>query len=70
MSKPIARGWPAAAATRAAPTTPPAGPESSAAGPRKWAASVRPPDDCMKRSRDPGSERASAAAWSRSSGVR
>ena len=57
-------------ATRAAPTTPPAGPESSAFGPRKRAASVRPPDDCMKRSRAPGSAAASASTWRRSSGVR
>ena len=33
MSNPTARSKPAAAATRAAPTTPPAGPESSAVGP-------------------------------------
>ena len=40
------------------PTAPPAGPESSAFGPRKRAASVRPPDDCMKRSARAGQRRA------------
>jgi hypothetical protein len=70
MSKPTARSKPAAAATRAAPTTPPAGPESSADGPRKRSPSLSPPDDCMKRRLDPGSARSSADTWRRSSGVR
>ena len=70
MSKPRARSKPAAAATRAAPTTPPAGPDSSAVGPRKRAASVSPPELCMKRSNDPGSASPSVRTWARSSGVR
>ena len=70
MSKPIARSKPARAATSDAPTTPPAGPESSAFGPRKRSASVSPPDDCMKRSTASGSAARSAAACPRSSGVR
>jgi hypothetical protein len=70
MSKPTARVKPAAAATRAAPTTPPAGPDSSAVGPRKRSPSVRPPEDCMKRSCEPGSARCSASTWPRSRGVR
>ena len=71
MSKPIAARAPAARATRAAPTTPPAGPESSARGPRKRAPSVSPPDDCMKRSARARQRRARArATWRCSSGVR
>ena len=70
MSKPRARSKPAAAATRAAPTTPPAGPESSACGARKRSAKVNPPEDCISRSREPGSASRSAATCARSSGVR
>ena len=70
MSKPIAEAKPSSRATWAAPTAPPAGPESSATGPRKRSASVSPPVLCMKRSRAPGSAAARAATWSRSSGVR
>ncbi len=70
MSKPTARAKPARSATKVAPTTPPAGPESSAFGPRKRSASVRPPEDCMKRSCASGSAARSAAACPRNSGVR
>jgi hypothetical protein len=65
-----ARTKPARAATAVAPTTPPAGPDSSAFGPRKRSASVSPPEDCMKRSSASGSVSRSAAAWPRRSGVR
>ena len=51
MSKPITRSKPASAAVFAIPTIPPAGPERIASLPWKAAASVRPPDDCMKNSR-------------------
>ncbi len=54
MSKPITRACPAAAAVRAMPTMPPAGPERIASLPWKpWAAASAPPD-CMKYSATPG----------------
>ena len=56
-SRPRARS-PRARRRAVAPTTPPAGPESSAFGPRKRSASVSPPDDCMKRSSRVGQRRA------------
>ena len=51
MSKPTMRPKPAASAVRAAPTTPPAGPDRIASLPWKWPASARPPFDCMNISR-------------------
>lgn len=61
MSKPMTSWRLAAADIAAIPTIPPAGPERIASLPRKWWASVRPPEDCMNSSRTPGSSR---ATWS------
>ncbi len=49
MSKPITRLKPASVAVAAAPTMPPAGPERIASFPSNIAASVSPPEDCMKK---------------------
>ena len=51
MSKPISRSKPASLAVSTMPTTPPAGPDRTASLPRKAAASLRPPLDCMKNRR-------------------
>src|SRR5215469_7811359 len=53
MSNPITRSKPAAAAVRAMPTIPPAGPDRIESLPRKLAASVSPPLDCMNSNRTP-----------------
>ena len=50
MSKPMTLVKPASAAVRAMPTMPPAGPDRMESLPRKLAASVRPPLDCMNSS--------------------
>ncbi len=55
MSKPMMRSNPAASEVRTAPTMPPAGPDRIASLPWKRRASVRPPFDCMKKSRTPAS---------------
>ena len=65
MSKPITSAKPACPDTAASPTTPPAGPDSTASLPRKRAAAVRPPDDCMNSTRassQPGTLRSSAVS--------
>jgi hypothetical protein len=54
MSKPITRSMPASSAVRAMPTMPPAGPDRIASLPWKACASVRPPEDCMKKIFTPG----------------
>ncbi len=64
MSNPITRSKPAAAAVRAMPTMPPAGPDRMESLPRKLAASVSPPLDCMNSSRTPGGRDSSAATSS------
>ena len=51
MSKPITLSKPASLAVSTMPTTPPAGPESSASLPWKRSAAVSPPDDIMNISR-------------------
>jgi hypothetical protein len=61
MSNPMTRPKPAASAVRAMPTMPPAGPDRMASLPRKPAASVSPPLDCMNSSR---TSRSSAATSS------
>ena len=61
MSKPIMRWTPPDSAVRAAPTMPPAGPDRIASLPWNAAASVSPPEDCMKYSFTPGN---SPATWS------
>ena len=53
MSKPSTAGAPAAAAVRATPTTPPAGPETTASLPRKASARTSPPAEVMKNSGAP-----------------
>ena len=64
MSKPTARAKPARGGdARGADHAAGRAPRAAPIGPRKRAASVSPPDDCMKRSRDPGSARCSAATW-------
>ncbi len=50
MSNPMTLANPASAAVRAMPTMPPAGPDKMESLPRKLAASVRPPLDCMNSS--------------------
>jgi hypothetical protein len=50
MSKPMTLVKPASLAVRAMPTMPPAGPDKMESLPRKPAASVRPPLDCMNSS--------------------
>ena len=55
MSNPITRVSPAACAVRAIPTMPPAGPDRIASLPRKWCASVRPPEERMNWHFTPGS---------------
>ena len=49
MSKPMISSNPAMALVRAAPTTPPAGPERIESLPWKRRASTRPPFDCMNK---------------------
>ncbi len=61
MSKPITAPKPAAAAVRAMPTMPPAGPERMESLPRNRCASASPPLDCMNSTRVPPS---SPATWS------
>ena len=51
MSKPITLSKPASLAVSTMPTTPPAGPESSASLPWKRSAAVSPPEDIMNISR-------------------
>ena len=51
MSKPITLPKPASFAVSTMPTTPPAGPDSSASLPWKRSAAVRPPDDIMNMRR-------------------
>ena len=51
MSNPITRSKPAAAAVRAMPTMPPAGPDRIESLPRNAPASASPPLDCMNSSR-------------------
>ena len=50
MSKPMTSLKPAVCAVLAMPTMPPAGPDTMESLPRKLAASVRPPLDCMNSS--------------------
>ena len=50
MSNPMTLVKPAFFAVRAMPTMPPAGPDRMESLPRKLAASVRPPLDCMNSS--------------------
>ena len=56
MSKPMTWSKPASAAVFAMPTIPPAGPGKDRVLPRKPAASVSPPFDCMKNSLGPAPE--------------
>ncbi len=67
MSMVMTSRKPAAAATAAAPTTPPAGPERSVrtGARRAWAADMRPPFDCMIR-RAPRNPAEPSSASSRS----
>ena len=64
MSKPMILDCPAMALTRAAPTTPPAGPDSTASLPWNRPASVSPPEDCMNISLPPMSPSKAAATRS------
>ena len=61
MSNPIARSKPASAATLAQATTPPAGPDKTAAAPRNCDAATSPPEDCMTSSRESPSAASSRA---------
>ena len=70
MSKPMTWLKPAWAAVRAMPTMPPAGPDKMESLPRKLAASVRPPLDCMNSSRTPASSRATSVTYRRRMGER
>ena len=60
MSKPMVLVKPASAAVRAMPTIPPAGPDTMESFPRKPAASVSPPLDCMNSSLTPFSSAATS----------
>ncbi len=53
MSKPSTWDRPACSAVRATPTTPPAGPESTASRPRKASARTKPPAEVMNHSGAP-----------------
>ena len=52
------------------PTMPPAGPDRIESLPRKLAASVRPPLDCMNSSRTPASSLATSVTYRRRMGDR
>ena len=62
MSKPMTRLKPAEVAVRAMPTMPPAGPDRMESLPRKRAAAVSPPFDCMNDSGTSGPN--SRVTWS------
>ena len=51
MSKPMTFSKPASFAVSTMPTTPPAGPDSSASLPWNMSAAVRPPEDIMNMRR-------------------
>src|SRR5947209_527323 len=70
MSKPIARGNPAASATRAKPTTPPAGPERMLSLPTNRSPLTSPPADVTIRKSFPGNDRCKAAIYDRSTGFK
>lgn len=70
MSKPMTRSNPACPDVRAMPTTPPAGPDSTASLPRKCAASRSPPLDCMNISRTDSSSPATSSTYRRRIGER
>ena len=61
MSKPSTAAAPACSAVLATPTTPPAGPETTASRPRKASARTRPPAEVMKNSGAPST--AFATRW-------
>ena len=63
MSKPMAWVKPAWCAVLAMPTMPPAGPDTMESLPRKVAASVRPPLDCMNSSCTPRSSWATSVTY-------
>ena len=63
MSNPMTWLKPAFLAVRAMPTMPPAGPDRMESLPRKLAASVRPPLDCMNSSLTPLSSAATSDTY-------